>query len=189
MTDANDFILRSSQVQNLEAGVPAAMLFTPKTNLSAAVNVSTSTNGSSSSNTTASCASNSTSAAGIFTVGDVVGAAVGAGAPLLLALIGAIFVILSQQRKLKRQGVRETAPPENNASQYSQAPAAYAEPVQRSQWAPRLQDQAPFYSPQGYGQASYQDKSGGYHELTNAASVNEMPNDRPRMELDGHQIK
>ncbi|KAK4895096.1 hypothetical protein LTR27_006702 [Elasticomyces elasticus] len=73
-----------------------------------------------------------------YTAGDLAGAAAGTGVPLLLGLLGTLFVVFRLRRALRRQKLRP--PPSSNgyaavASQgYEQKPSVYyaSEPQQRS---------------------------------------------------------
>ncbi|KAK3639750.1 hypothetical protein LTR56_012327 [Elasticomyces elasticus] len=73
-----------------------------------------------------------------YTAGDLAGAAAGSGVPLLLGLLGTLFVIFRLRHDLRRQKLRPT--PSSNgyaavASQgYEQKPSVYyaSEPQQRS---------------------------------------------------------
>ncbi|KAK4957891.1 hypothetical protein LTR10_004314 [Elasticomyces elasticus] len=73
-----------------------------------------------------------------YTAGDLAGAAAGTGVPLLLGLLGTLFVVFRLRRDLRRQKLRPT--PSSNgyaavASQgYEQKPSVYyaSEPQQRS---------------------------------------------------------
>ena len=96
MEGGNGFILRGNQVAALEGGSSSvAILVEPTTTLTPATNDSASSpSGSTSSSATqsSSASASTTSASQAFTAGDIAGAAVGVGVPLLLALIGAIVM-------------------------------------------------------------------------------------------------
>ena len=116
----NNIVLRDYQVAALQQGPSSTAFLLEPTSTFAPANVTSSdtcNNASAGTSGDTSTASNSatvqtvtitatpsasTRAAG-FTAADVAGAAVGVGVPLLLALIGAAFMIFNLRRRLKKE--------------------------------------------------------------------------------------
>ncbi|KAH9810118.1 hypothetical protein Tdes44962_MAKER01092 [Teratosphaeria destructans] len=107
MQGGNNIILRDYHAAGLEGGSEIAMRVPPLTNFTAsAANVS----GNPSSTALAAATTTVHSRGGQFTAGDVAGAAVGDGVPLLVALSVSFFVLWSMRRKIRRLEASQKAP-------------------------------------------------------------------------------
>ena len=94
MTGGNAIVLRATQVTGLESGTATPLTVSPTSIIT--------TSGNSTIVRTPTASSDAQ-----FTEGDLVGVGAGIGVPLLLGLVGAIFVIVNQRKKLR--ALRNTA--------------------------------------------------------------------------------
>ncbi|TKA73347.1 hypothetical protein B0A55_06791 [Friedmanniomyces simplex] len=117
---------------------PVAMMISPSTTLSIAAEetgqtTSPTTSGDAGTTqavtVTASAIPNSitTTAMQRYTVLDIVAASAGTGAPLLSALLVAIYILLRQRRALRQQQIYRSSPPQNYKVMPPTPPQAYGE--------------------------------------------------------------
>ena len=158
-------ILRGDQVAPLEApGASVAILVEPTTTLYPAKDSSDKTK------VTVTATSTATSGGG-FTAADVAGAAVGVGAPLLVAMVCMIVVIIGQRRRLKeaKNGAVEREKVDRDA--YTRYQPAVIQPAPTYTSSP--------ISPPSIAHQQY----GRFQEMENN-HINEMSNDGVLSEMD-----
>jgi hypothetical protein len=158
-------ILRGDQVAPLEApGASVAILVEPTTTLYPAKDSSDKTK------VTVTATSTVTSGGG-FTAADVAGAAVGVGAPLLVAMVCMIMVIIGQRRRLKE----------------AKNVAVEREKVDRDaymRYQPALIQPAPTYSSSPISPPSIANQQYGRFQEMENNHINEMSNDGVLSEMD-----
>lgn len=183
-----DIILRDDQVTGQTVAVEISPTMT-STALGSASTTSGSSNGSGRTTTvtvtstaggSAATAKQATNKASInanqYSAADVAGAAAGAGVPLLLALVGAVFVIMSQRKKLRRAEAGYEKPQSDG---YQRTPSsAHAAPF-GGPYEVKPGTVSPSYAP--VMQQSPPPAHGHFREMVPM----EMGVERERQELDG----
>lgn len=183
------FVLRSSQVTNSSDGSSQALSVGPDTVLTLAAG--TAATSSSSASTTAAAAAPSvsetsadnnkdtSSSHGKFSAGAVAGAALGTGIPLLLALLGALFVIFRQRRQIKNLGQQEKSVASHSPQSHTPSPG-------QAQVSPQYQQQ-PYYAPSSsVGSPHYNNPPPAFQEAPPSEVNHEMAGDAMRSELPGN---
>jgi len=207
MTDAVDLLLRPTMVAKLEGATSSAMTIAPTDTLTVASASSTSgsTNADAATVTiTATATANSSDSPSKslgndqYSVGAVAGAAVGVGIPLLIALVGAILVILNQRKQLRRTGGEAYS---DNAKPHGYSPPSGYVPVSPSKHQRGMSNggyveskpsaaayyaPAPQHSPPLHSMTStVPPQAGHFREMVPTVGMGEMDTERERQELDG----
>jgi len=182
MTGGNGVILRASQVSALENRQYGAMLVEPTTNLTTVKDASSASTCPSNATVTVSSsatarATGTSNNATQFTAGDMAGVGAGIGVPLLAALLGALFVIMIQRKKLRQsqEGFPHAMPTDRQLF------------VRQDRYVQTPSTAAPAYSSDG-SEAKYytqmqQPHQSVFREMDSQAEVRELATERSMQEL------